>query len=266
MKHITIKSSEVLHGGKTLDKEIKDINDKIENISPDGSIIATKEKLGNVIVGDNINVDQKGVISVPRATVNGDIGVVTANEHIPDDDWDSYIDVCMDNYSNLGIPKASTERFGVVQPDSEDFTTEQGTLQLSYIAATIPTTNGNLIINTKGKQGTIIQDWEVEDLNDVHWQMQQGFKDLLNQLAKLLINGYNFKYVVRFHPTNGHAGYISGTIDYIFNFYFSAYDNFEEFKDAVNSHRADAHIKIYVNIYDYDNVLHHLLVANGDLL
>lgn len=265
MKHIKIKSSEVLHGGKTLDKEIKDINIRIGKIAPDGTKIATKESLGNVIIGDNINVNEKGAISIPIAHPQDETyGLVTSKIYL--DNWEDYIQVAMSDDGKLGVPKANSERFGVVMPDSEDFITDQGTLQLSYIDATIPTTNGNLIINAKGKQGTIIQDWEVEDLNDVYWQMQQGFKDFLNQLAILLINGYNFKYVVRFHPSNGPAGYISGTIDYTFNFYFGDYDNFEDFKDAVNNHRADCGIKIYANIYDYNNVLHHLLVANGNLL
>ena len=265
MKHIKIKSSEVLHGGKTLDKEIKDINTRIGKIAPDGTKIATRESLGNVIIGDNINVNEKGAISIPIAHPQDQTyGLVTSEIYL--DNWEDYIQVAMSDDGKLGVPKANSERFGVVMPDIEDFTTEQGTLQLSYIAATIPTTNGNLIINVKGKQGTIIQDWEIEDLNDVYWPLQQDDKDFLNQFAQLLINGYNFKYVVRLHPSNGPASYINGTIDYTFNFYSDDYINFENFKDAVNNGTADCAIKIYANIYDNNNVLHHLLLANENLL
>ena len=157
MKHIKIKSSEVLHGGKTLDKEIKDINIRIGKIAPDGTKIATRESLGNVIIGDNINVNEKGVIDipiahpqdetyglvtseiylddwenyiqvamsddgklgVPKALSGGEYGVVAANENISN--WNSYVNVAIDNYGKLGVPKGNPEKYGVIKPNYNDF-------------------------------------------------------------------------------------------------------------------------------------------------
>lgn len=46
-----------------LDKEIKDIYERIENI--DGGAIASHSKLGSVIVGDTLDVDEDGKIDLP---------------------------------------------------------------------------------------------------------------------------------------------------------------------------------------------------------
>lgn len=233
MKHIKIKSSEVLHGGKTLDKEIKDINIRIGKIAPDGTKIATRESLGNVIIGDNINVNEKGVIDipiahpqdetyglvtseiylddwenyiqvamsddgklgVPKASTDGKYGVVVANENISD--WDAYVNAAVDNYGKLGVPKANPEKYGVVKINYNDFYLPYGILSLKRETYNVPTANGNLKYDFYCDKGKIIQQY-VSVASIGTWAFEPNFdsqKQFICDIVKKLLQGAVITYI-----------------------------------------------------------------------
>lgn len=61
--HILAHDSEILSKGKTLDKKLKEIETKVDNIDVDGTLIATESKLGNVKIGEGVDIATDGTIS-----------------------------------------------------------------------------------------------------------------------------------------------------------------------------------------------------------
>lgn len=50
---------------KKVTEKVTEIDGKVDNIKTDGTLIATKTKLGNVKIGEKINVDNDGTIDIP---------------------------------------------------------------------------------------------------------------------------------------------------------------------------------------------------------
>lgn len=109
--HIIAHSSEILSKGKTLDRELNEINNKVNNIKTDGTLVATDSKLGNVIVGSNINVNN-GTISVPIANQTAP-GVVKISQSYSGDTHD--LCTAVNSVGEIAIKKATTDAFGVVK-------------------------------------------------------------------------------------------------------------------------------------------------------
>jgi len=122
-------TSEIMGNGETLDKELKGVNNKIDNIKEDGTLIASKTKLGNVKIGDNITVSDDGTISVIESGLNSSeisdgMGLVKTQRmsDINDDEW-THLSLGYSTDSQvhgkfLLERKATTEDYGVVKVGS----------------------------------------------------------------------------------------------------------------------------------------------------
>lgn len=274
MKHIKIKSSEVLHGGKTLDKEIKDINIKIGKIAPDGTKIATRESLGNVIIGDNINVNEKGTISipiahpqdetyglvtseiyldnwenyikvamsddgklgVPKALSGGEYGVVAANENISN--WNSYVNVAIDNYGKLGVPKGNPEKYGVIKPNYNDFDFPSGVLSLKHETLNVPTANGNLEYDLYCNKGKITQQY-VSVASIGTWAFEPNFdsqKQFICNIVKKLLQGVVITYVGQIKESNQSTiiHCVIGNLKLTYHYNKNSYNSINEVINNIN--------------------------------
>lgn len=121
MKGIKANSNEIRHKGKTLDKVL-------DKIKPDGSVIASKTQLGNVKIGDNINVDNDGTISVEslKTMVNFNTDDVPSSAA-------SVVKIAKltsPNFNKLYVPGVTTSNPGVVKAGKGLEVTNQGIIRI----------------------------------------------------------------------------------------------------------------------------------------